>query len=143
MSSFLGLFQTAGALLAAAMLAVSAGATAAHANDAGAMLRADRALATSVTVTVLSWITAGAATIWVVLNPNMLKMSVIYLLWLHSFAIVATMITVALFVLRALKRMIGETRQAYVLGWEHSIDIGGSITAPCHEPPSRLRAVDF
>jgi hypothetical protein len=122
-SSFLGLFKTAAALLAAAVLAVSP----------GAMLRADRASATSVTVTVFSWITAGAATIWVALNPSMLKMSVIYLLWLHSFAIVATMITVALVTLRALRRMLGDIKQAYAIGLEHGIDIRDSIVIPTPE----------
>lgn len=96
------------------------------------VLRADRALATSVTVAVLGWIAAGAATSWVALNPNVLHPAV-YLLWLHSFAIVATMTTVALVVLRAFRHMIGDTKLAYSIGLEHGIDIRDSMADAGHE----------
>ncbi|MEQ4724729.1 hypothetical protein [Nonomuraea sp. B19D2] len=96
------------------------------------MLRTDRALVISVTVAVFGWIAAGAATSWVALNPNVLYPAV-YLLWLHSFAIVATINAVVLVALRTLQRMVGETKQAYALGVEHGIDIRDSIAIPGHE----------
>ncbi|MFG1709174.1 hypothetical protein ACFLIM_38885 [Nonomuraea sp. M3C6] len=96
------------------------------------MLHTDRALVISVTVTVLAWIAAGAATGWVTLNP-FLSYPAIYLLWLHSFAIVVTMSTVMLVALRAFQRLVGDTKRAYALGLEHGIDIRGSIAIPRHE----------
>ncbi|MEV0149737.1 MULTISPECIES: hypothetical protein [unclassified Nonomuraea] len=99
------------------------------------VLRADRASATSVTVAVLGWIGAAAATIWVAPNPNMLNLAV-YLLWLHSFAIVATVTAVALVALRTFQRMIGDAKLAYAIGLEHGIGIRDSISTPGYE---RLR----
>ncbi|GGO63044.1 hypothetical protein [Nonomuraea cavernae] len=96
------------------------------------MLRTDRALVMSVTVTVLSWLAAGVATSWVVLAPH-LHYAPVYLLWLHSFAIAATINTVVLVALRAFQRMIGDTQQVYALGLEHGIDIRDSIAAPGRE----------
>ncbi|TDD36113.1 hypothetical protein E1286_38775 [Nonomuraea terrae] len=97
------------------------------------MLRTNRALALSATVTVLGWFTAGAATSWVILNPPTLTYPAIYLLWLHSFAIVATMFTVVIVAARTFQRIIGEATQAYALGLEQGMDIRSSITAPSCE----------
>jgi hypothetical protein len=96
------------------------------------MLPTDRVFVISATVTLLGWIAAGTATSWVALNPELLYPA-IYLLWLHSFAIVATINTVVLIALRAFQRMIGDTKQAYALGLEHGIDIRDSIPIPSRE----------
>lgn len=94
------------------------------------MRSTDRALTLSVTVTVLGWIAAGAATSWITVNPH-LAYPAIYLLWLHSFAIVATIATVMLVMLRAVQRMIGDTKQAYALGLEDGVEIRDSMAPPC------------
>jgi hypothetical protein len=96
------------------------------------MLRTNRALIASAFTAVLGWIAAGAATAWVVLNPN-LHYAPVYLLWVHSFAIVATMNTVVLVAVRTFRRMLGDIKQAYAVGLEHGIDIRDSITIPTPE----------
>jgi len=98
------------------------------------MSRIDRTLIASVSAAVLGWSAAGVATCWVVLNPK-LHYAPVYLPWIHSFANVATISALVLVALRAFKRIVGETRQAYALGLEHGIDIVSSIAplAPAAE----------
>lgn len=91
------------------------------------MLRADRAFLTSVSIAGFCWIAAGVATGWVTLSLEQTTYPVIYLLWLHSIAIVATINAVALAALRAFQRQLREPDQAYALGLEHGVELAGSI----------------
>ncbi|MFF0770923.1 hypothetical protein ACFYUK_18705 [Nonomuraea wenchangensis] len=99
------------------------------------MLRTKRAVIASVTITVLGWIAAGANTIFVIRNPH-LHYAPVSLLWLHSFALVATIMTMMLLATRAFHRMIGETVQAYAVGLETGIEIRDSMPAPSSFAPA-------
>ncbi|QFY09590.1 hypothetical protein GBF35_25675 [Nonomuraea phyllanthi] len=99
------------------------------------MLRTKRALIASLATAVFGWIAAGAATAYVVLNPNLHHIPT-YLLWLHSFAIVATVSTMLLVALRAFERMVGDAAQAFAVGLETGIDIRDSMTMPADCTPS-------
>lgn len=102
-------------------------------------MRTNGALFTAASAAVLGWVAVGAATCWVVLNPD-IHYAPVSLLWIHSFAIVATISTLLLLALRVVNRMIGETKQAYALGIEHGVTIASAIGTPNVPGPEKQEA---
>lgn len=91
------------------------------------MLRVNRALLISVTATAFIWVGAAAATGWITFNPDLLPRPVVVMLWIHSMAVAATIVTVSLFLLRALCHQVTESKQVYALGLEHGVELADSI----------------
>ncbi|MEU8195293.1 hypothetical protein AB0C10_16080 [Microbispora amethystogenes] len=86
------------------------------------MSHGSRALSAALTVTATAWVAAAVATAGVILTPHLGHGwgTALTLLWLHSGAIVATIVAAAILIMR-------HHDKVYQLGLDHGVDLANTL----------------